>query len=271
MYRYAAGFVERDRQNVEINIMKDYKALVIKNEQIAENIYAITFDLGEEAKVRCGQFGNISVGGTHLLRRPIAVCKAEGKEVTFCYQVKGEGTQILKTVGAGTCLNVLMPLGNGFFIEENEQKVALVGGGVGVFPLISVLREYQGKKEISAYIGYRNQGAVCGVEEFEKANKFVAVTDDGSYGEKMNAVQAFESDLQKGNRPDVVLACGPTPMLRALKTVVEKAGLTCYVSLEERMGCGIGACVVCVCDLTNGKKARVCKDGPVFDVKDVCL
>ena len=171
----------------------------------------------------------------------------------------------------GDTCNLLMPLGNGFFVEDKEQKVALVGGGVGVFPLISVLREYGQSKEISAYIGYRNQNAVCGVEEFAKAHKFVGVTDDGSYGEKMNAVQAFEKDLKDGNRPDVVLACGPTPMLRALKALVEKENLTCFVSLEERMGCGIGACVVCVCDLTNGKKARVCKDGPVFNAKDVVL
>jgi dihydroorotate dehydrogenase electron transfer subunit len=252
-------------------MMKDYLATIVKNEKIAENICAVTFELDEECTVRAGQFGDIAVGGTHLLRRPIAICKTEGKQVTFCYQLKGEGTKQLANMGAGTRLNVLMPLGNGFYVEENEQKIALVGGGVGVFPLISVLRAYQGKKHISAYIGYRNQGAVCGVDEFEKADNFVAVTDDGSYGEKMNAVQAFEADLKKGNRPDVVLACGPTPMLRALKGLVEKENLPCFVSLEERMGCGIGACLVCVCDLTNGKKARVCKDGPVFNAKDVTL
>ena len=251
--------------------MKDYQAVIVKNEKIAENIHEVTFHLNETPKVRCGQFGNIAVGGTHLLRRPIAICKTEGDLVTFCYQLKGEGTRKLKDMGVGTSLNVLLPLGNGFYVEETEKKVALVGGGVGVFPLISVLREYGSKKEIFAYIGYRNQGAVCGVEEFEKATKFVGVTDDGSYGEKMNAVQAFAADLEKGNRPDVVLACGPTPMLRALKTLVEKENLPCYVSLEERMGCGIGACLVCVCDMTNGAKARVCKDGPVFDVKDVVL
>lgn len=251
--------------------MKDYSAIIVKNEKIAENIYEITFDAGEAVPVRAGQFGDIALGGTRLLRRPIAICKVEGNLVTFCYQLRGEGTRALKDVRAGTRLSVLMPLGNGFFVEENEKKVALVGGGVGVFPLISVLRAYGGQKEISAYIGYRNAGAVCGTEEFAKANKFTAVTDDGSYGEKMNAVQAFEKDLQAGNRPDVVLACGPTPMLRALKTLVEKEDLPCYVSLEERMGCGIGACLVCVCDKTNGKKARVCKDGPVFHVKDVVL
>jgi dihydroorotate dehydrogenase electron transfer subunit len=251
--------------------MKDYIATIIKNEQIAENIYAVTFALDEDFTVRAGQFGNISVGGTHLLRRPIAICKVEGREVTFCYQIKGEGTQKLKMMEAGTRLNVLMPLGNGFYVEENEKKVALVGGGVGVFPLISVLREYAQTKEISAYIGYRNKGAVCGVEEFAKAQKFIAVTDDGSYGAQMNAVQAFAADLEKGNKPDVVLACGPTPMLRALKTLVEKENLECYVSLEERMGCGIGACLVCVCDMTNGKRARVCKDGPVFNSRDIIL
>ena len=251
--------------------MKDYLATIVENKKIADNICEITFELGERVNVRCGQFGNIAVGGTHLLRRPIAICKAEDTKVTFCYQIKGEGTQKLQKVEAGTKLNVLLPLGNGFFVEENEKKIALVGGGVGVFPLISVLRQYQGEKEISAYIGYRNQAMVCGVEDFEKADKFVAVTDDGSYGEKMNAVQAFAADVEKGNVPDVVLSCGPTPMLRALKAYVEEKNIPCYVSLEERMGCGIGACVVCVCNLTNGKKARVCKDGPVFNVKDVQL
>ena len=251
--------------------MNDYSAIIIENKKIAENVCAVTFDLGETCAVRCGQFGDILIGGTHLLRRPIAICMADGEKVTFCYQLKGEGTKMLAAMGAGTRLNVLMPLGNGFFVEEHEQKVALVGGGVGVFPLISVLRQYGREKEISAYIGYRNSGAVCGVEEFEKAAQFTAVTDDGSYGEKMNAVQAFERDLQNGNRPDVVLACGPTPMLRALKVVTEREGLSCYVSLEERMGCGLGACLVCVCDLTNGQRARVCKDGPVFNANEVVL
>lgn len=251
--------------------MKDYLATIVKNGKIAENIYEITFDVGEDATVRAGQFGEISVGGTHLLRRPIAICKVDKNLVTYCYQLKGEGTRELSTMKAGMRLSVLMPLGNGFFVEESEQKIALVAGGVGIFPIISVLREYTGKKQISAYVGFRNENAVCGLDEFEKADKFVAVTDDGSFGEKMNSVQAFVEDLKKGNRPDVVLACGPTPMLRALKKVVEEENLNCYVSLEERMGCGLGACVVCVCALTNGKNARVCKDGPVFNALDVVL
>ncbi len=251
--------------------MKDYLATIVENKQIANGVYSITFRVDEDVQVRCGQFGEIAVGGSHLLRRPIAICKVEGREITFCYQVKGEGTQRLKTAAVGEQLSVLMPLGNGFFVEENEQKVALVGGGVGIFPLVSVLRQYLGKKQISSYMGFRNEGAVCMLEELEKADKCVVVSDDGSYGAKMNAVQAFEADLAKGNRPDVVLACGPLPMLRALKQVTEREGLTCFVSLEERMGCGIGACLVCVCAMTNGANARVCKDGPVFNAKDVEL
>ena len=146
--------------------MKDYLATIIENKEIANGICSVTFRLPEAPNVRCGQFGDIEVGGVHLLRRPIAICKVEGTDVTFCYQVKGEGTQKLKNMGAGMCLNVLMPLGNGFYVEETEHKVALVGGGVGIFPLISVLRQYQGKKHISAYIGFRNAGAVCGLEDF---------------------------------------------------------------------------------------------------------
>ena len=251
--------------------MKDYQAVIVENKPIAENIYEITFRLNEKPCVRPGQFGAISVGGTHLLRRPIAICKAEDDLVSFCYQIKGEGTKKLKEMGAGNELNVLMPLGNGFFVTEEEQKVALVGGGVGIFPLVSVVRAYADKKEISSFIGFRNKGAVCAVEEFEKSASFTAVTDDGSYGDKMNSVQAFERALKDGYRPDVVLSCGPTPMLRALKAVTEREQIPCYVSLEERMGCGIGACLVCVCNLTNGERARVCKDGPVFNANDVQL
>lgn len=253
--------------------MKEFTATVTDNRQIAENIRSLAFLLPEETVVRAGQFVNISVGGAHLLRRPLAICKAEGKEITVCFQIKGDGTKKLASMGTGMRLNVLMPLGNGFFVREREKKIAVVGGGVGIFPMISVIREYAAEKEISAYIGFRNAAAVCGLEELKKAHRLLAVTDDGSYGKKMNAVQAFETDIAKNpsRRPDVVFACGPTPMLRALKTVLNREKLAGYVSLEERMGCGIGACLVCVCDLTKGGHARVCKDGPVFDINDINL
>lgn len=250
--------------------MKDYRAEILSDEQIAQGVYELVLRLPEEVKVRAGQFASVGVRG-HLLRRPFAICKAEGERISLCFQVRGEGTRNLALMGAGESLQVLMPLGNGFFVERDEKRVALVGGGVGIFPMIAALREYAPAKEVFAYIGFRNKEAVCGLEEFERAARLKAVTDDGSYGEKKNAVQAFEEDLRAGIRPDVVLSCGPLPMLRALKEVLEREKLPGFASLEERMGCGIGACLVCVCDLTNGQHARVCKDGPVFPIGDVVL
>ena len=251
--------------------MREYQATILENKPAAENIYSLTLALPEAVKIRAGQFADLSVGGAHLLKRPLAVCKANGEKVTVCYQIRGEGTKLLSERKAGETLDALLPLGNGFYLKENEKKIALVGGGVGIFPMISVIGEYAAEKEISAYIGFRNKGAVCGLEELKRAKKLTAVTDDGSFGEKMNAVQAFAADLQAGERPDVVLSCGPLPMLRALKTVLEGRDIPCYVSLEERMGCGIGACLVCVCEKTNGEHARVCKDGPVFGIGEVVL
>lgn len=250
--------------------MKDYRAEILSDEQIAQGVYELVLRLPEEVKVRAGQFASVGVRG-HLLRRPFAICKAEGERISLCFQVRGEGTRNLASMGAGESLQVLMPLGNGFFVERDEKRVALIGGGVGIFPMIAALREYAPAKEVFAYIGFRNKEAVCGLEEFERAARLKAVTDDGSYGEKKNAVQAFEEDLRAGIRPDVVLSCGPLPMLRALKEVLEREKLPGFASLEERMGCGIGACLVCVCDLTNGQHARVCKDGPVFPIGDVVL
>ena len=250
--------------------MKDYRAEILSDEQIAQGVYELVLRLPEAVKVRAGQFASVGVRG-HLLRRPFAICKAEGERISLCFQGRGEGTRNLASMGAGESLQVLMPLGNGFFVERDEKRVALVGGGVGIFPMIAALREYAPAKEVFAYIGFRNKEAVCGLEEFERAARLKAVTDDGSYGEKKNAVQAFEEDLRAGIRPDVVLSCGPLPMLRALKEVLEREKLPGFASLEERMGCGIGACLVCVCDLTNGQHARVCKDGPVFPIGDVVL
>lgn len=253
--------------------MKEVLAKIIKNEPIANNIQMLTFEYdGETVPVRCGQFLNIGVGdGAHLLRRPIAVCKAEGNKITICFQLKGEGTRMLAARPVGATVSVLFPLGNGFYVAENEKKIALVGGGVGIFPMISVIREYVGQgKEIYSYIGFRNKSAVCCMDELEKSTKLKVVTDDGSFGEKNNAVAAFVQDMG-ATKPDVILSCGPTPMLRALKEAIRDMDIPCYVSLEERMGCGIGACLVCVCNQTNGKHARVCKDGPVFNVAAVEL
>ncbi len=250
--------------------MREVTATVLENKRIADEIYSLTFATEEEIRVRPGQFVMVGVGGFPL-RRPIAVCKAEGDRVTVCYRLKGAGTRTLaRDYRMGEKLSVLMPLGNGFYVKENEKKVAVVGGGVGIFPLISAIREYSKNKQVYAYMGFRNRAAVCMEYDMTRGEKLVIATDDGSAGFHGTSVQAFMQDVDMVC-PDVVLACGPTPMLRALKVAMKGRDIPVYVSLEERMGCGIGACLVCVCEKTDGAHARVCKDGPVFDVRDVVL
>lgn len=252
--------------------MKEYSATVTENIKIAENIYSMTLALPEEVKIGGGQFLNVSTGnGKNLLKRPFGVMKAVGKNVTFCYQIKGDGTMELSRAKVGDSLDVLLPLGNGFVIPETARNIAVLGGGVGIFPLISVIREHKDKRFFS-YIGFRNKEAACLLDELEKSEKLTVVTDDGSLGEKGNAVSVYFDDKDKP-KADLIIACGPPIMLKVLKERLKAEGVTtpCLVSLEERMGCGIGACLVCVCKKSDGQNARVCKDGPVFDINEVEL
>ena len=250
--------------------MREITATVLENKRIADEIYSLTFAAEEEIAVRPGQFVMVGVGGFPL-RRPIAVCKAEGERFTVCYRLKGGGTRALaREYKTGEKLSVLLPLGNGFYVKESEKKVAVVGGGVGIFPLISAIRAYSKSKQVYAYMGFRSRASVCMEFDMTRGEKLVLATDDGSVGFHGTGVQAFMQDVDE-IKPDVVLACGPTPMLRALKSAMHGRNIPVYVSLEERMGCGIGACLVCVCEKTDGAHARVCKDGPVFEINDVIL
>ncbi len=250
--------------------MREITATVLENKNIAEGICSLTFATDEAIPVRAGQFAMIGIDGFPL-RRPLAVCKAEGERVTVCYRQAGEGTRRLASrYSRGERLSVLLPLGNGFYVAEKEKRVAVVGGGVGIFPLISAIREYAETKEIYAYMGFRGKAAICMRYEMQRAKELVIATDDGSEGYRGTSVQAFMEDIGRV-KPDVVLSCGPLPMLRALKSAMAGRGIPAYVSLEERMGCGVGACLVCVCELTNGEHARVCKDGPVFEIGEVKL
>ncbi|MDE6504492.1 MAG: dihydroorotate dehydrogenase electron transfer subunit [Clostridia bacterium] len=252
--------------------MKDLLSVVKSNRAVAENIYMITLALPESAgALHGGQFVNLATGDNSLLlRRPLGVCIAEGNELSLCYQVKGKGTKKLTEAKAGDELKVLLPLGNYFDLSE-YKNIAVVGGGVGVFPLIAAIRENKDKNFYS-YIGFRNKSAVCLLNELEASRSLKVTTDDGSYGDKGNAVQSFLADAEKLNI-DAIISCGPPVMLKALKSGLASLGIKkpCFVSLEERMGCGMGACLVCVCKTSDGKNARVCKDGPVFEINSVEL
>ena len=256
--------------------MKELTVTVVGNEQIAPGIFEIDFQLPEEILFRCGQFVNLSVGdGAHLLRRPFAVLFYDKKSRTAggCYQGKGEGAKLLSRKKEGDELTCVIPLGNGFVLKEEEKRVALIGGGVGVFPLLSVLGEYrESDKHFRSYMGFRSAEYVNTFGMYDKRSDalFIA-TDDGSFGKKGTAVSEFFEDFENAE-PDVIFSCGPVPMLRALKKGLAERGanIPCYVSLEERMGCGIGACLVCVCRKAGGEaNVRVCKDGPVFEINEV--
>lgn len=253
--------------------MKDLTATVKSNEAIAENVYMLTLNLPESAgKIKGGQFVNLATGdNSHLLRRPLGVMKVEGDDISVCYQLKGDGTRKLASAQCGDKLKILLPLGNGFNLE-GKKNIVVIGGGVGIFPLIATVREYCGEKNFYTYAGFRNKSAVCLLKELERSKKLTVVTDDGSFGGRGNAVQAYFSDAGKVPA-DLIIACGPPVMLKALKTELSsrKIKTPCLVSLEERMGCGIGACLVCVCKKENGENVRVCKDGPVFDINEINL
>lgn len=250
--------------------MREVIASVLENVRLTKDIYSLTFACDEKIKVRPGQFAMIGVAGFPL-RRPLAICKSEGERFTVCYRVKGEGTRRLSLdYKTGEKLSVLLPLGNGFFVEETEKKVAVVGGGAGIFPLISAIREYASTKEVYAYMGFASESAVCMEYEMQRAKSLTIATDDGSAGFHGTAVQALLKEINDV-KPDVILSCGPVPMLRALKCAVGGKDIPTYVSLEERMGCGVGACLVCVCNTTDGRHARVCKDGPVFEISKISL
>lgn len=253
--------------------MKDLLATVKSNKKIAENIYMLTLSLpGDAGKMHGGQFLTLSTGnGANLLRRPLGVCIAEGDEVSVCYQIKGKGTTYLASVQPGRKLRVLLPLGNWFDLDDCTDIVA-IGGGVGIFPLIATIREYSKTKNFYTYAGFRNVDAVCLWSELNKSKKLTITTDDGSFGEKGNAVSAYLNDVSNV-KADVIISCGPPVMLRILKQKLKEQGIKtpCFVSLEERMGCGLGACLVCVCKTEQGENVRVCRDGPVFDINEVLL
>lgn len=257
--------------------MREQLFKVRENKEIASGIFSMTVS-GEslEEGLLAGRFLNISVPGRPdlLLKRPFGLTDWEGqnRSLTFCYQVVGEGTRVLSSLREGEEVSLTYPLGNGFHLTGAHRKIAIVGGGVGVFPLLPLRKEGEGRK-FYTFLGFRSREQVCFVEEFKAfSQEFYLCTDDGTAGISGYATEMLARHLDR-IRPDIVLSCGPKPMFRALKQVMEGyPDIPCLVSCEERMGCGVGACLVCVCKLEeNGERRnkRVCKDGPVFDLRQL--
>ncbi len=253
--------------------MKEAKnCKLISKKEIISGVFDYTVesaDISNEAA--CGQFLHISCGGKSFLRRPISICDAGNGTVRFIFEVKGEGTLELSQKEVGDHIDILGPLGHGFDIK-NYKNPLIIGGGIGVFPLFKLAKELNNNANV--FLGFRNKDRVCMEEEFEQVSKLSIVgTDDGSYGYTGYIASAMEGFI-KNSPCDVIFSCGPMPMLKAVKQIAENAGIECQLSLEQRMGCGIGACLVCVCESIfegTNKYLRVCKNGPVFDSKVVKL
>ena len=218
-----------------------------------------------------GQFVHIRCGEGLLLRRPISVCSCMEDEpddlLSIVFEVRGEGTRWLAGRELGDSLDVLGLAGNGFDLKP-EGRYLLVGGGIGIPPMLGCA-QYTGGRA-TAILGGRSRDKII-LEEFfrEDCAKVLCATDDGSLGYHGFVDALVRRELSEDRGYDGVLACGPKPMLRNVARVAEEFGIPCQVSMEERMGCGVGACLVCACDMADGSRKHVCKDGPVFDSREV--
>lgn len=218
-----------------------------------------------------GQFVNV-LCGSHQLRRPISIAgfDAELGILRLIFEVRGKGTDWLAGRGAGEMLDLVGPLGHGFPLSDPSKKAVLVGGGIGTPPLLPPAQFYGANATVIT--GFRNGGAAILQADFEAAGaKTILCTDDGSAGFHGFTTQALERHLEE-NDCGVIYTCGPKVMMRGVAKLAEAKGVPCYVSMEERMACGVGACLGCVCqtkDKDGLHRTRVCLNGPVFDSKEV--
>lgn len=249
---------------------------LVKKEKVIDGIYKFSVKSPEIAKeAKAGQFLEIKVSetGEPFLRRPISIFNIDGEIVEFIFQVKGKGTELLAKRKEGDKIDIIGPLGYGCFNVQEYNNVAIIGGGIGTYPLYELTKELKGKANLNLYLGFRDKSLVTCEKEFEEIglNKLVITTDDGSYKEKGFAIDFMKKDIEE-HKVDMIFACGPLPMLKAVREYAIENDIPCQISLEERMGCGIGACLGCAVKVISGAESRfghVCKEGPVFNAKDV--
>lgn len=254
------------------------KCELLKKEMLIEGIYKFSVKAPEIAKAaRAGQFLEIKVSetGEPFLRRPISIYNIDKENgiVEFIFQVKGRGTELLADRKIGDLIDIMGPLGFGGFKVQEYNNVAVIGGGIGTYPLYELVKELKGKASLNVYLGFRDKSLVTCEKEFEAIglNKLVVTTDDGSYKEKGYAIDFIKKDIED-HKVDMIFACGPLPMLKAVRAYAIENNIPCQISLEERMGCGIGACLGCAVKVISGNEPRyghVCKEGPVFNAADV--
>ena len=249
---------------------KSVECVILKQTQIHQNLFDMTVQSATIAShAIVGQFLHIKTSGGYL-RRPISICDVMGDFVRFIYEVKGEGLLSLSKMQAGESINILGPLGNGFDLSIEAKNPYIVGGGIGIFPLFYLAKQ----RLVKAVFGFRTRDLICMEDEFKVICPEVSIaTDDGSVGIHGNVCDVLNQKIKDGDIPDLIYVCGPLPMLKAICALAKENGIRAQVSLEERMACGIGACLGCATktkqeDGTEGY-LHVCKNGPVFDAEKV--
>lgn len=241
--------------------------------EVKKNIFLLkTFSPAIASEIKPGQFCNIKVSETEfpLLRRPFSVCDVEGEFLYFLFDVHGVGTELLSKKNKGDKIEILGPLGNGFVYNKQFDKAVIAAGGLGVAPFPYLTKELESNSEIISFVGGRTENYVV---DYGIKNLYPS-TDDGSLGFKGTVVELMEEEKEKFvNEKTVIFACGPNPMLKAVKEFAGKYNIECQVSAECAMACGFGICQGCPIESTKDheKYLLVCKDGPVFNAEDIEL
>ena len=241
--------------------------------EIAPQIFDLWLETELAQDARPGQFvGLYPKSGAELLPRPVSICEADktNNRLRLVYRIAGKGTKEFSHLKAGGKIAVLGVLGNGFPLGKAEgKKVFLMGGGIGIPPMLQLAKELSAEKQI--ILGYRNRDLFL-AEELGRYGTVYTATEDGSVGCRGNVMDAIRENCLNA---EIIMACGPMPMLREVKKYAEENGIEAYLSLEERMACGVGACLGCVCKTkevdrhSHVHNARICTDGPVFEAKEV--
>lgn len=251
-----------------------FRARISENRQLTADHNLLTFiPLSDTKEPEPGQFYMIGTGGDGydpLLKRPFSLLRKKGSGVQMLYRIKGRGTMMIRDVKEGSVIDVLGPLGNPYPMPENESVPIIVAGGIGIASVFSLAEKFSRTAYI--FYGARTQSELMFLEELKGfAKELFISTDDGSYGKKGTIVDVLADFFTRNSSlvtRHLIYACGPAPLFRSLCEVVRNKGVKTYVSLEENMACGVGACLGCVTRTVDGHKS-VCKEGPVFDIRDI--
>lgn len=251
-------------------------ARVISQREIAEGVFDMWIETSIAKQAKAGQFISVYPNNqSTLLPRPISICMADEDKLRIVYRIAGKGTTEFSSYQSGDEITVLGTLGNGYDLSKADDKtVCLLGGGIGIPPMLQLakcLKERGKAKRIVCILGYRDNSLFL-KEEFDQYADVYVATEDGSAGTKGNVMDVIKSE---GIDIDVMMSCGPMPMLRAIKAYADEKSIPAYISLEERMACGVGACLGCIVKTkekdhhSHVNNARICTDGPVFLASDL--